>query len=223
MARMGRCLLYGMGHHHGTERSIRRARAAVLALLVVCAGTPWTASGFQQLPAGVTVITRTEYYELHGRTVAELAADLRRLGPRDAEGRVQAGAASSPLRWQYAKRSRGLDCHAVDVRVTVNTDILLPRWVPPADTEPGLLAKWNASLAALAVHERGHQEISVRYATLIRNGISRLRTTCRGFDAQADSASNRLITTMRGAQQAYDAETRHGLAQGTGFPPRPAP
>lgn len=180
-------------------------------------------AGAPQLPAGVKVITRTSYYEVHGRNARELAADMRRLGPRDAEGRSQAGAASSPVRWQYAKRARGSECRAADVQVIVNTEIVLPRWVAPVDAEPGLPAQWAAFIAALARHEEGHQEISVRHASRIRDGIVALRASCRRFSARADSASNGLMTAMRSAQEAYDTDTRHGLTQGTGFPPRPAP
>ncbi len=199
------------------------ARVASLALLLVCAGAANRASAFQQYPEGVNGVTHVEYYEVHGRTVAEVAADLRRLGPKDAQGRARAGFASSPLRWTYSKRSNGRECNAFTVRVTVSTDIVLPKWVPPADTVPGLLALWNQSMAALTVHENGHKDISVRYAKLIRDQIAAMRAPCRSFSVNADSASNRLVGEMRAAQVRYDAETLHGVTQGTGFPPRPRP
>lgn len=194
-------------------------RSALLAL----AASAGSASAFQQYPTGVQGVTKIEYYEVQGRTAAELAADLRRRGPRDEEGRARAGVASSPLRWSYAKIARGLGCVAADVVVTVQTDILLPRWVPPVDSEPGMIATWNHSMSALAVHEEGHKAISVRYAKLIRDGIVATRAPCRTFTARADSASGRLVAAMRDAQAAYDAETKHGLTQGTGFPPPPVP
>lgn len=191
--------------------------------LLALAASAMPTSAFQQYPRGVKGVTTVEYYEVRGRTAAELAADLRRLGPRDEVGRARAGVASSPLQWSYAKIARGLGCVAADVVVTLHTRIVLPRWVPPVDSEPGLLAKWNLSMAALAVHEEGHKEVSVRYAKRIRDGIADLRAPCRTFTAMADSASRRQIDAMREAQAAYDAETKHGLTQGTGFPPPPVP
>lgn len=199
------------------------ARFALLTSLVVGVGWANRASASQQYPEGVHGVTKIEYYEVHGRTVAELAADLRRLGPKDSSGRARAGFTSSPLRWSYNKRSSGRECTANTVRVTVYTDIVLPKWVPPADTEPGLLALWNQSIAALTVHENGHKDISVRYAKLIRDRIAAMRAPCSRFSVNADSASFRLVSEMRTAQVRYDSETLHGVTQGTGFPPRRRP
>jgi predicted secreted Zn-dependent protease len=198
-------------------------RAAVLVALTVGSITPMDAQGVRQDPAGVNAVTRTEYYEVHGRTVAELAADLRRQGPKDEEGRAYAGFTTSPLRWQYNTRPDGPVCTAFNVRVNVYSAVLLPKWVPPADTEPGLLTMWNQSMAALALHEAGHEEISVRYATLVRDRIVAQRAPCGRFSAEANRAGNRLVAALRAAQAKYDADTRHGLSQGTGFPPRPVP
>jgi predicted secreted Zn-dependent protease len=212
MANLG---LKPRGNGHG--------RAALLVVLTVGAIAPIGAQGLRQDPAGVNAITRTEYYEVHGRTVAELAADLRRQGPKDEEGRAYAGFATSPVRWQYNTRPEGGACAAFNVRVTVYSHVLLPKWVPPADTEQGLLAMWNESMASLALHEAGHKEISVRYATLIRERIVAQRAPCGRFSADANRAGNRLVEALRAAQAKYDTETRHGLSQGTGFPPRPVP
>ena len=67
------------------------ARLALLALLVVCAGAARRVSALGQYPDGVKVVTHVEYYEVFGRTSAELAADLQRRGPRDDVGRVRTG------------------------------------------------------------------------------------------------------------------------------------
>jgi len=175
-----------------------------------------------QSPSGVSTVIRTEYYEVHGRTAAEVAADMRKQGPKDPEGRAYAGFTASPVRWQYITIGDGPRCRALNVTVTVTSHVVLPRWVPPADTEPGLLAMWNRSAEALEVHEAGHRDVSFRYATQIRDGIVAMRAPCRGFFAAAKAASDSLVEAMRAAQAKYDVDTRHGLEQGTGFPPRAA-
>jgi len=48
------------------------------------------------------------------------------------------------------------------VTVSVNAQILLPRWTPPTDTEPGLAAEWTRFIAALETHEAGHKDISAK-------------------------------------------------------------
>lgn len=177
-----------------------------------------------QYPPGVEVTTRTTYYEVHGRTVAQLAADLRRRGPKGDDGQLRTAFTDSRLRWQFTTRPDGPACRAVGVRVTIAAEVLMPKWVPPADTEPGVVTKWNESMNALAVHEAGHSDIRVRFATAIRDRIAALRTRCDRLTAKADSASNAIVAELRAAQTKYDADTQNGLTQGTGFPPnRPRP
>ena len=127
-----------------------------------------------QYPPGVEVTTRTTYYEVHGRTVAQLAADLRRRGPKGDDGQLRTAFTDSRLRWQFTTRPDGPACRAVGVRVTIAAEVLMPKWVPPADTEPGVVTKWNESMNALAVHEAGHSDIRVRFATAIRDRIAAL-------------------------------------------------
>ena len=173
-------------------------------------------------PPGITSTTRTTYYEVHGRTAAQLAADMRREGPKGDDGQRRTAYTDSKLRWQFTTRPDSAACRAAGVRVTIAAEVLMPRWVPPADTEPGVLAMWNESMAALAVHETGHSDIRVRFATAIRDRITALRTRCDRFTVEADSASNAIVAEMRAAQERYDADTENGLTQGTGFPPKRA-
>ena len=55
-----------------------------------------------------------------------------------------------------------LSCSIKDATVTVNAQVLLPRWTPPTDPEPGLAAEWARFIAALETHESGHKDISAK-------------------------------------------------------------
>lgn len=208
---------------HATRATLRFSRLPVLAILAACASTPRSASGIEQYPDGVNGITHIEYYEVVGRTAAELTAEMRLKGPKDAEGRAFSGLTKSPFTWRYTTRAEGQSCYATSVRVTMYTDVFLPRWIPPDDVVPGLIAQWKQSMAALEVHEAGHKDISARYAKDIRDKIIGLHTLCYNFAVEANRLSNSIVADMRTAQIKYDADTRHGLTQGTGFPPRPRP
>ena len=173
-------------------------------------------------PPGITGTTRTTYYEVHGRTAAQLAGALRRQGPKGDDGQLRTAFTESRFSWQYTTRPDGPACRAVGVRVIISAEVLMPKWVPPADTQPGVLAIWNESMKALAVHEAGHSDIRVRFATAIRDRTTAMRTRCDHFTAEADSVSNAIVAEMRAAQAKYDADTQNGLTQGTGFPPKRA-
>ena len=173
-----------------------------------------------ELPRGVTGAMRVTFYDLRGRTVAELAADLRRRGPVDSAGKLRSAFSESKLSWRFSARANGADCRAADVRVMIAAEVTMPRFTPAEESEPGLLSKWNESAAGLARHEAGHTEIVVRFASAIRERILSLRTRCDRFSSEANGVGNAVVAEMRAAQEQYDAETLNGLRQGTAFPPR---
>lgn len=95
----------------------------------------------------------------------------------------------------------------------------MPRWVPPADTEPGVYGQWQASMAALQRHEIGHKDISARAAREILQRLNAVSTFCNGLGDEVKRMTDGIIARETAAQSAYDAETRHGRTQGTAFPP----
>lgn len=203
--------------------TLHSARLTAVAFLAACASAPKSTSGIEQYPDGVNGITHIEYYEVVGRTAADLTGEMRLKGPKDAEGRAFSGLTKSPFTWRYSTRAVGQTCYATTVRVTMYTDVFLPRWIPPDDVVPGLIAQWKQSMAALELHEAGHKDISARFAKQIRDRIASMGTLCSNFAIEANRISNAIVADMRAAQSKYDADTRHGLTQGTGFPSRPRP
>jgi predicted secreted Zn-dependent protease len=173
-------------------------------------------------PAGVAGSTDLVYYDVHGSTARELVADMRKVGPKSADGGVFFGETQSPLRWTWRTRSSSGMCSPVDIRVQVSAQITLPRWTPPADTVPGLLAQWNQFLAALEVHEVGHKDISGRAAADVIHKLTGLNTFCSSLNDEARRITDGIVARLRDDQVRYDADTRHGLTQGAVFPPRRA-
>ena len=104
--------------------------------------------------------------------------------------------------------------------------ITLPRWTPPVDTVTGLLAEWKQSMAGLELHEIGHKDISARYAVLIMRKVREVNAFCSSVNDEARRVTVALLVQLRDAHERYDRDTRHGLTQGSAFPPRrttPAP
>ena len=201
---------------------MRRA-SWLLILLSACATTHTENPEFNSWPAGVSGETEIVQYVIHGRTAAELVADMRRLGPRSASGIIYFGETHTPLSWEYRTRSDGARCTIRDIRMRAYAKITLPRWTPPADTVPGLLADWTQSMAGLELHEIGHKEISARYAVLIIQKLKEVNAVCSSVNAEARHATDALLVQLRNAHERYDRDTRHGFTQGAAFPPRRTP
>ena len=168
-------------------------------------------------PAGISGQTSVFYYDVHGRTAAELRADMRKLGPK-IDGSTFVGETRSPMRWTWRTESTGAgSCAIRDVSVFVNAQITLPRWTPPTDAEPSLVTEWNRFLSALETHEAGHKDISAKAGKAIIDRLRGLSAVCSMLGTRANDVARDIVNRASEEQRAYDAITRHGLTQGTAF------
>jgi len=189
---------------------------ACTVLFAACASAPHSPV-LDEYPRGVSGRTTVVYYDIHGRTVEELHADMERLGPK-IDGASYVGETGSPMRWSWRTRSMGgVSCSIHDVAVSVNAQITLPRWTPPADAEPGLAAEWKRFVDAVEAHEAGHKDISAKAAREIIDRVQGLSAPCSQIDTRGNDIARSVVERAHERQQAYDAETRHGLTQGTMF------
>ena len=186
--------------------------ATVVCFTAACASTPHNPV-LDKYPPGVAGWTTVMYYDVHGRTAAELYADMRRRGPT-VDGTSFVGETRAPMRWSWRTESRGGTCA---IREFTVAQITLPRWNPPADTEPGLAAEWKRFMAALETHEAGHKDISAKAGREIINQVRGLSGLCSQLANRANDVARGIVQRASEEQRAYDAVTRHGLTQGTSF------
>ena len=185
-------------------------------LSAACASAPRNPV-LDKYPSGVDGRTTVLYYDVHGRTFEEVRADMRRLGPK-IDGTSFVGETRSPMRWHWRTESIGAtSCSIREVTVLVNAQITLPRWTPPPATEPGLAAEWTRFIAALETHEAGHKDISAKAGREIIERMRGLSAPCSQLAMRANDVARAIVERAHAAQQAYDAQTRHGLTQGTAF------
>jgi predicted secreted Zn-dependent protease len=194
-----------------------RSLAAIAALMSAACASAKRNPALDKYPPSVSGRTSVFYYDIHGRTVAELRADMRKLGPK-VDGSSFVGETRSPMRWSWRTESTGGGgCSIRDVSVFVNAQITLPRWTPPADTEPGLVTEWKRFLSALETHEAGHKDISARAGKAIVDRLRGLSAPCSMLGTRANDLARDIVNRASEEQRAYDAATRHGLTQGTAF------
>jgi Predicted secreted Zn-dependent protease len=188
----------------------------LLSLLAGCASTPRNPV-LDRYPPGVLGRTTVTYYDIQGRTLAELSAEMRRLGPK-VDGTSYVGETRSPMRWSWRTESTaGSTCTIRNIVVSVNAQILLPRWTPPAGVDSALVTEWRRFIAALETHEAGHKDITARAGSTIEEQLRGLSGSCTMISARATDIARVIADQEAGEQRRYDAETRHGLTQGTTF------
>jgi predicted secreted Zn-dependent protease len=188
---------------------------AALALLG-CASTPRNPV-LDKYPPGVVGRTSVFYYDIEGSTIEELRADMRRKGPK-IDGTSFVGEARSPMRWSWrTEPTGGGRCVIREVTVSVNAQITLPRWTPPAGADTTLVAEWKRFIAALEEHEAGHKDISAKAGSEIARRLRDLSSLCSQLSTRANDVARTIATRTAEEQRLYDVTTRHGLTQGTSF------
>src|SRR5262249_35090903 len=142
-------------------------RSSMLALLTAaaCASAPRSSlSSLTSYPSDLRAVVRVDYYDVRGRTATEVSAGLRRsaLAGRRQDFGAPIPATHSPIRsqWRVVSAPTGR-CRAQDVQVSMNVQLMLPRWAPPEGTDSATIRDWNHFLEAVAAHEAGHKAIAV--------------------------------------------------------------
>lgn len=196
---------------------MRGALGPALILVIAACASAKRNPVLDKYPVGVSGRTSVFYYDVHGSTIAELRADMRRLGPK-VDGTSFVGETRSPMRWTWRTEStRSGTCVIRDVNVLINAQITLPRWTPPANADSNVVKEWNRFLTALEVHEAGHKDISAKAGKAIIDRLRNLSEPCGLLGTRANELTRDIVTRQMDEQRAYDATTRHGLTQGTAF------
>ena len=172
-------------------------------------------------PAGVTLDTKLEYYDVTAASLTELRRGMMQLGPRW-EGRSYQAATQSKFRWAYVVESprslvdsaSSVLCQPRRVRVTVQTVVVFPRWNPSTEPDSAMIEWWHQLNAGLMEHERGHALLSVRTAGDIAKSLEAMAPVpCDDLARRVQTAGQQRIVVERRQQVEYDRSTRHGATQ----------
>jgi hypothetical protein len=79
------------------------------------------------------------------------------------------------------------------------------------------VAEWKRFITALEVHEAGHKDISAKAGREIVERLRGLSGFCSQISTRANDVARQITERARDEQKRYDAETRHGISQGTAF------
>lgn len=130
------------------------------------------------------VAVKTGYYDIQGKTAAQLKNLMKRRGPKGF--------------WAYTTwnvRWSGSCAISLEISYTY------PRWTDRSSAPAGLQARWNRMITNLTQHEEGHGQIGLDAAREIE------QSGCKGNPMD-------IIEKWVRHEKRYDKKTRHGLTQG---------
>lgn len=168
-----------------------------------------------RIPTVVTAIeipyAKIDYYDVSGSTGREIREQLNALSPVDPNGYRGDALTSWEIRWMWdGYASETCDLHSVTA--TYDIRVRFPRWKPPQDASPELIAKWNTYILVLAEHEKVHVDNVVANLPYLIKAIR--GATCDTAEARAQA----ILAGIRQYDLSYDERTDHGATQGAIFP-----
>jgi predicted secreted Zn-dependent protease len=166
------------------------------------------------------IIISYDYYDIEGRTAAELREQMDRNGVLWTNGNTYDAYTGWNVKWDYRYRVTDHECSIGSVTTTLNVEFRLPRWIDYAGGPAALRKKWDDYMQPLRHHEDGHKNFGVKAAAEIERSIAELESadTCDDLAETANELGRSIISEYTAAEGEYDAQTNFGEAQGAVFP-----
>jgi predicted secreted Zn-dependent protease len=122
----------------------------------------------------VRVHDRVVYYDLTGKTQAELREQMQRLGPTGEDGQRYDGYTEWNVTWRHRFQPQGRGCGLAEFDVDVDVLMTLPRWQDRTGTDDELVRSWERYERGLRTHEEGHRDNGVKTAERIEQLLKTL-------------------------------------------------
>ncbi len=189
------------------EKSAKEEQTPSTALIVVPA-IHETDDGAAAPVAGVKSSSAETFYDIKGANAAELAAAMKKDGPRNFWAYTYWS-----ISWSHVSEAdvTGV-CKLKDSYVSVNVKLSLPRWADAPEPGDARRQSWDAMIAALRKHEQGHGNNGIRAANAVSSAILAIpaQTSCEVLDELVDQTSKEIVKAYRKADKDYDRATSHG-------------
>jgi predicted secreted Zn-dependent protease len=147
------------------------------------------------------------YFDISGNTADELDQALNARGPT-AMGASSRHPGATRIRFggQATYVESGGRCHIGGAKVTVDTQIILPRWRERRHAQAQLSAVWDRLSADIRRHEERHAAIAKLHAAMMEKAILALRpeATCDLLQEKVSVESERAIALHDQDQERFD-------------------
>lgn len=95
---------------------------------------------------------RLVYYDVAGQSASKLRNAMNRDGPLDQAGKRFDGRTTWWVAWNFRYAPDGGQCRLTSMSTSLDTTIVLPRWVHGDRVSASLVKQWDSYLAALRRH-----------------------------------------------------------------------
>ena len=155
-----------------------------------------------------TITSKTfAYFSVGGRTAAELDEELSKRGPMmKHSGSRHPGATKIKWGGSVTYVRRGERCAVGEAKVTLSTQIILPRWKNRKRATASLTLIWDTLSADIKRHEERHAEIARNHARALERTLKQLRpeADCERMQARVDRVTADAVSKHDADQARFD-------------------
>lgn len=165
-------------------------------------------AGIATPSSGETITNKTfSYFSVGGRTAAELDEELNKRGPQmKSTGSRHPGATKIRFGGSVTYVRRGSKCYVGNAKVTVSTNIILPRWKNRRSASKSLGLIWDTLASDIKRHEERHAEIARNHARDLERKLKALRPErdCEKLQALVDRTTSTEVEAHDKDQARFD-------------------
>ena len=154
------------------------------------------------------VITKTySFFRIGGRTADDLDKALERHGPvTRTTGSRHPGATEIKFGGEVTYVERAGRCAIGSAKVTLRTNLILPRWSNRRQAPKDLRFIWDTLSADIKRHEERHAEIARNHARLLERELVALpaRRSCDDVESLVNDTTKRVLAQHDREQMQFD-------------------
>lgn len=164
-------------------------------------------AGALQPGQAADVVKTYNYFNIGGRTLEEIEAELNRRGPQvNTTGKRHPGATRMEFTSRLGYGEEGERCRVQTAGVSVKAQVFLPRWRKQRGADQDVRLIWDTLAADIRRHEESHIIIAKNHARELEQGLKQLGPgrTCAQVAARAKALSQKVLAKHDRAQAEFD-------------------
>lgn len=169
--------------------------------------------------AGSLIHESVQYYPVHGKTAAQLTAQMASNGPHHPRGRNAWGLTEWEMRLHYELEQVDGQCHLRTPRLELELRIVLPQWRATAGAVAGLRRQWQQAQRQIIGHEQEHRRHAHHAVIQAQQQLQHLpaAANCALLDRQTQTILRQASHQSRQASLRFDLATDYGARDGIGL------
>ncbi|MBI5385704.1 MAG: DUF922 domain-containing protein [Verrucomicrobia bacterium] len=166
-----------------------------------------------RIMAKVTVTTN--FYTVTGSTPREISESKKNARPWK-ERFSYDGYSEWDVKWTFRYSKRPDETVLDALEITTKVVVTLPRWIPPTNAPPHMVARWRQYILALANHELGHISLARLTTAELEKEFKAVppAPTPRALNVAVNRLGSQIVEKFRQRDADYDKQTSHGATQG---------